>query len=81
MKVNTFSTYSHYATAFLYDDTSGFTEEDEKEFREIMNELKKDYPGMYSITIADFGQDPYFTHYPDYGALAGTCLDYSVLSN
>ena len=81
MEVNTFSAYAHYATAFLYDDLSGFTKEEEKEFQEIMDELKEDYPGMYSITIADFEQEPYFTHYPDYGTLAGTCLDYAVLSN
>ncbi len=79
MKVSTISTYAHYATAFLYGDLSGFGDEDEKEFTDIMQQLRDDHPRMHSITMADFEQDPYFTKYPDYGKLAGTCLDYNIL--
>ena len=79
MIISIISTYAHYATAFLYNDLSGFEDNDIKEFNDIMKQLQEDYPNMYSITLEDFEQEPYFTKYPDYGTLAGNCLDYCII--
>lgn len=75
LKTTTFYLYAFYASALVNDDRTNFSEEDEKEYKELCDELTEQLGNNWRCV----GVDDFCTSYPELGSdrLLGEVAEYT----